>query len=222
MRLTPYGRDILTWSLLLGTGMIIAGILVEPQLVRWPLIVLGSALDLFALYFFRDPNRTLPADADASVVIAPADGKVILVKSLDETEYLNGPGTLVAIFLSPLDVHVNRIPVNGVVKMKEYHKGRYVPAFTEHSGEQNERMHIGIQADGFRVLMKQIAGTVARRIVCPLNIDQQVRMGERCGMIKYGSRTDLVLPPQFEPVVRVGDRVVGGETVLYRRTGSHN
>ena len=216
MKLTRYGIDVLVVALLISVGLIVGGLLIELPVVRWGMVTLGLLLAAFTLYFFRDPERMLPSEAEERAVISPADGKVFLVHSVEDTEYHKGPATLVAIFLSPLDVHVNRNPISGTVDHMIYHKGKFVPAFKDKSSEVNERTHIGIKGDHFRVLMKQIAGSVARRIVCPLKVGDEVHMGERFGMIKFGSRTDLILPPEMEILVKPGDKVVGGVTVISR------
>ena len=216
MKLTRYGLDVLVVTLLIALGLIIGGLLIELPVVRWGMVILGLLLSAFTLYFFRDPERTLPAGADGRTVISPADGKVFLIHDVEDTEYHKGPAKLVAIFLSPLDVHVNRNPISGEVDHMIYHKGEFVPAFKDKSSEVNERTHIGIRGEHFRLMVKQIAGAVARRIVCPLQVGDPVKVGERFGMIKFGSRTDLILPPEMEILVKPGDRVVGGVTIISR------
>ena len=216
MKLTRYGTDILVVTLLIALGLIIAGAMLELPILRYGLMALGVLLAAFTLYFFRDPDRPLPDEAEDRIILSPADGKVFLVHSVDDSEYHKGPATLIAIFLSPLDVHVNRNPITGVVDHVAYHKGKFVPAFKDKSSELNERTHIGIKGEHFRVFMKQIAGSIARRIVCPLKVGDQVVMGERFGMIKFGSRTDLIVPPDLEVLVKPGDRVVGGKTIICR------
>ena len=214
MKLTRYGLDVLVVTLLIAGGLIVGGLFVDLPIIRWGLLALGVFLTLFTLYFFRDPDRELPAEVQDRGVISPADGKVFLVHDIEDTEYHKGPAKLIAIFLSPLDVHVNRNPISGTIDHMVYHEGKFVPAFKDKSSEVNERTHIGIQGEHFRLMMKQIAGSVARRIVCPLTVGDRVEIGERFGMIKFGSRTDLILPPEMELLVKPGDRVVGGETIL--------
>lgn len=216
MKFARYGLDILVISLLVALAFIILGAFLDILWLRAGLIGFGVLFAAFTLYFFRDPERYLPEEIDDYTVIAPADGKVFLVHDVEDMEYHRGPARLVAIFLSPLDVHVNRNPISGTVDYMVYHKGKFTPAFKDKSAEVNERTHIGIQGKHFRLLMKQIAGSVARRIVCPLKVGDDVVIGDRFGMIKFGSRTDLILPPNAEILVKPGDRVVGGETVLCR------
>ena len=223
MRLASYGLDVLIVTLLISVGLIAGGFFVEGlPVLHYGLMALGLFLLLFTLYFFRDPNRTMPDEDLDRIIIAPADGKVFLLHDIVEPNYLKGPGKLIAIFLSPLDVHVNRNPINGVVELKDYHEGEFIPAFKDKSSEVNERTHIGVKGKHIRLLMKQIAGTVARRIVCPLEVGNQVQIGERYGMIKFGSRTDLLVPPGLEILVKPGDKVVGGQTIICRIPKGYN
>lgn len=216
MKLARYGYDVLIVTLLISLGLIVTGALLEFPILRYGLMALGVLLAAFTLYFFRDPDRPVPNEDEGRIVLSPADGKVFLVHDVEDREYHKGPAKLVAIFLSPLDVHVNRNPISGTVDHFVYHKGKFVPAFKDKSSEVNERTHIGIKGENFSLLMKQIAGSVARRIVCPLSVGDPVVMGERFGMIKFGSRTDVIVPPDMEILVKPGDRVVGGVTILCR------
>ncbi len=217
MKLARYGYDVLTISLSIAIAFMIGGIFLHrPVFLSVLLILIGIFFAAFTLYFFRDPDRDLPDEDLSRIVIAPADGKVFLVHDVEEPDYLKGPGKQVAIFLSPLDVHVNRNPISGVIEHKAYHKGQFVPAFKDKSSEINERTHIGVKGEHTKLMMKQIAGTIARRIVCPLEEGEKVTIGERYGMIKFGSRTDIIVPPDVEIMVKPGDRVVGGKTILCR------
>lgn len=216
MKFARYGYDVLVVSLLIAIALVVGGTFVPIVWLKAGLIALGFALAAFTLWFFRDPDRVLPPEIDDNTVISPADGKVFLVHDVEDTEYLKGPAKLIAIFLSPIDVHVNRNPISGTVDYFVYHKGKFTPAFKDKSSEVNERTHIGIQGKNFRLMMKQIAGSVARRIVCQMNVGDTVTIGERCGMIKFGSRTDLIVPPEMIVEVKPGDRVIGGVTVICR------
>ncbi len=214
MRLTRYGRDVIVITLLIAVVLLVAGVFLAPVIAKVLLIALGLFLAVFTLYFFRDPPRSLPEHADAGdIVISPADGRVFLVREIDEPEFVDGPATQIAIFLSPLDVHVNRIPISGRVELVSYHRGAFAAAFKEKS-ELNEQTHIGISSGRIRLLMKQIAGSIARRIVYELKEGDDVVIGEPFGMIKFGSRTDVIVPSGMQIDVREGDRVVGGVTVL--------
>ena len=180
---------------------------------------LSVVLFLFTLCFFRDPERKLPENISADSVISPADGKVVLIERIewtgDSVFAKNESLCKVCIFLSPLNVHVNRIPVTGTVSFYNYIKGDYIVAFDHKSSERNERTEIGITTDsGKKILFKQIAGFVARRIVCTLNVGHNVFIGKRFGMIKFGSRCDLIFNSNAKLNVKVGDKVKAGETII--------
>ena len=169
-----------------------------------------AVLALAFLAFFRDPERTVPELPGG--VLAPADGRVMVI-----TEALDpwvGPAVRVSIFLSPLDVHVNRAPVGGLVKNVEYVAGRFLAAYRPEASEQNERCAVSLDGDRARVTVTQISGVLARRIVCRVRPGDTLRAGQRYGLIRFGSRTDLVLPRGTDLRVRVGDRVRGGESVM--------
>ena len=169
-----------------------------------------AAASLASLGFFRDPEREIPAVANGA--LSPADGTVT---SVDEAvDPFVGAAVRVSIFLSPLDVHVNRAPISGLVVDTAYVRGRFVAAYQPEAGEVNERCTIRFQGETARVTVVQIAGVVARRIVCRVTAGQKVGAGERIGMIRFGSRTDCVMPRAARLCVQAGDRVVGGVTVL--------
>lgn len=181
------------------------------------LILLGLSILLFGftLFFFRDPIRKLPENVKNNHIISPADGKVMMIEEIEnEPVFLKSPAKLIAIFLSPLNVHVNRIPVSGVIDYYEYIKGDYIVAFDHKSSERNERTIIGITNEKFKVLFKQIAGFVARRIICHTMTGSRVKTGEKFGMIRFGSRVDVIIPEQSNIMVSVNQRVTGGETIL--------
>jgi phosphatidylserine decarboxylase len=215
MKLTRYGYDVIVISLAVATVMIVAGVMVDLLVVKVLLLALGILFMAFTLYFFRDPERVIASDSDG-IVISPADGKVVVVADIDDAEYFKGPAKQISIFLSPLNVHVNRNPISGTVDYYRYVKGEYLVAFHDKASELNERTHIGIRNDRMKMVVKQIAGAVARRIVCELKVGDTVRAGDRFGMIKFGSRTDLIVPREMVVEVKLGDRVVGGETIICR------
>lgn len=188
-------------------------LIVVAALVAWLTIPALAAVPLllaaFFLWFFRDPERRIPAVQGA--IVSPADGKVTDVASLQE----NGQSrTRISIFLSVFDVHVNRSPVSGVIEDIRYRKGKFVNAMSAASAEQNEQNIVTIRGDAGMVVMKQIAGLLARRIVFTKKVGDRLDRGERVGLIKFGSRTDVIFPADAEMKVRVGDRVKGGSTVL--------
>lgn len=216
MKLTKYGTDVIIVSLLLALGLFIAGMFIDILAVRILLILLSVFFAAFTLYFFRDPERAIPDGLGASdgIVLSPADGKVVVIKDIVDDEYVKGPAKQISIFLSPLNVHVNRAPISGVVDYYRYNSGKFVAAFHDKASEINERTHIGIDNGRIRILTKQIAGSIARRIVCKIGVGDRVAIGERFGMIKFGSRTDLIVPPEMIVNVKLGQMVVGGETII--------
>jgi phosphatidylserine decarboxylase len=181
-------------------------------LFGWLAFVPFAVLAGFFLFFFRDPNRTVDA-ADAAV-LAPADGRVLEAGPATDRAAPPGSWQQVSIFLSPMDVHVNRVPVSGRVTSVSYTKGRFLPAYREEASSANERSEVWIERDGQMIVVRQIVGILARRVVCRLNPGVSVRAGERYGIMKFGSRMDVFLPPDAEIRVKAGDRVRGGETVI--------
>lgn len=174
----------------------------------------GGVWGLACALFFRNPTRAIATQVGA--VVAPADGKVIAIESVDEPYFGRGPMQRVSIFLSVADVHINRTPIDGVIGGVKYTPGRFLMAYAPKASTDNERNAIWVRAADrlHEVVMVQIAGFVARRIVCYLREGEQVARGMRCGLIRFGSRVDLYLPPQCTLAVRVGDRVRGGSSVM--------
>ena len=176
----------------------------------WPAAAALGAVTLCFLAFFRDPDRIAPVVPGA--VLAPADGRVMRVVEVDDPWV--GRAVRVSIFLSPLDVHVNRSPVAALVEGVQHAAGRFLAAYRDEASELNERCTLALQGEAARVGVKQIAGVLARRIVCRARQGDKLQAGERYGLIRFGSRTDLVMPQGTELRVRVGDRVRGGETIM--------
>ncbi|HEY5997433.1 MAG TPA: phosphatidylserine decarboxylase family protein [Candidatus Deferrimicrobiaceae bacterium] len=180
----------------------------------WPAAAVLLLLSAFSLWFFRNPERTPPPDPGGHV-IAPADGTVIDVGDVPAGRYLSAPGRRVCIFMTPLNVHVNRAPVAGKVVKVLYNKGKYFAANAEKASLENEQNGVTIETPaGVPVTYVQIAGFIARRIVCDVKPGDAVRRGGRVGLIRFGSRVDVYLPPSFEAKVRVGDKTTAGETLL--------
>ena len=173
-------------------------------------LLLSLIVFLFVLYFFRDPYRSIPSQTDA--ILSPADGKVISIR--DENDSFVGSAQMISIFMSLFDVHVTRIPFSGTVKDIRYREGSFKAAFNESASEENERNRISLEAEGLKLVFTQVAGLVARRIVSYLKVGDRVTTGERCGMIMFGSRVDLIVPDNVELKVKVGDRVRGGESII--------
>lgn len=180
----------------------------------WPAAAVLLLLSAFSLWFFRNPVRTPPPDPGGSV-LAPADGTVIDVGDVPAGRYLDAPGKRVCIFMTPLNVHVNRAPVAGRVTRVLYNKGKYFAANAEKASLENEQNGVTIETPGgVPVTYVQIAGFIARRIVCDVKSGDTVRRGGRVGLIRFGSRVDVYLPPSFVAGVRVGDKTTAGETVI--------
>lgn len=186
------------------------------QIPRILLIAVAVLAVGFTMYFFRDPDRSPPAET-GHLVLAPADGKVVLVEEVHEPLYLESSARQVSIFLSPLNVHVNRAPADGVIEFDTYVPGQYLVAWHEKASELNERSQLGLRhPSGRKILFKQIAGAVARRVVYHITIGDTVTAGERFGIVKFGSRMDVLVPTDVEILVSPGDRVTAGETIIGR------
>jgi len=176
-----------------------------------------TLLTAFVFYFFRDPEREVPSGEGA--VISPGDGKIIDIREVDESSFIGGPCRRITIFLSIFNVHVQRAPVSGHVAHREYRPGEFAVAWHPKASEKNEQSSLGLIAGGHRVLVRQIAGLIARRIVTYPEQGGQVERGERIGLIRFGSRVDLFMPLDWSLDCAVGDKVAGGSTVLARISG---
>lgn len=187
----------------------------EALLWRVPLAVLAVGGLAFTLYFFRDPDRTPPPEARDNGLLAPADGRIVEIVEETDSLYVDGAVQRISIFLSPLDVHVNRVPARGVIEYEKYRPGEYLVAWHPKASEKNERSELGLRhPSGTKVLFKQIAGAVARRIVYHLGEGDSVAAGQRFGIVKFGSRMDVVVPPHVELTVEEGEHVRAGESVM--------
>ena len=173
------------------------------------LLALPIVLAIFFLWFFRDPSRKVPDGP--GLIVSPGDGKV---EELEWIEFPEGGRLRVTIFLNVFDVHVNRVPVGGVVTLSEHREGQFMNAMKPESAIHNEQTLITIDAGGYTVSFKQIAGLLARRIVNNLKVGDRVERGQRMGLIKFGSRVDVLMPAETDPRVKVGDRVKGGSSII--------
>ena len=180
--------------------------------VAWTLAIPFVLLAAFFAFFFRDPHRSPPADGE--VVLAPADGRVLVAGAADPAAAPLGTWQQISIFLSPMDVHVNRIPVSGRVTRVSYTPGKFLPAYHHDAASTNERSEIWIDHGGKMIVARQIVGILARRVVCRAQNGADVRAGDRYGIMKFGSRMDIFLPLTATITVKVGDTVRGGETII--------
>jgi phosphatidylserine decarboxylase len=178
-------------------------------------IVLATGLVIFVIVvqFFRNPARQIVQNEKH--ILAPADGKVVVIEEVEETEFLHTRCRQISIFMSPFNVHINRNPISGIVSYFKYHKGKYLVAWHPKSSTENERTTIAIKSkDGRQILFRQIAGALAKRIVWYVKEGQAVEQGEEFGFIKFGSRVDVFIPLEAKVLVKIGDKPVGGKTIL--------
>jgi phosphatidylserine decarboxylase len=211
----PWGLwelNLLGWPL----AALVAGLLWLGGVWQW--LAVGPAVLLFLIvYFFRDPRRRIPTESGA--IVAPADGTIVEISSLDEYEFIGGPAVRIGIFLSIFNVHINRAPCDGKVIETHYKPGEFLNAMRADSAVRNESMWIGFEtpeSSPRRFAVKQISGMFARRIVCMLQPGQAITLGEKFGMIKLGSRTELILPAGVEIKVRLGDKIHAGSDIVAR------
>lgn len=204
MRFDPAG-----WPFVIGGAVVSALVwLAAGPVFGLPLLLVSG----FLLFFFRDPERI--HNAPASAVLSPADGRVMVAGEPTGEATPPGHWQQISVFLSPMDVHVNRIPVSGRITRVEYHPGRFLPAYRKESGDLNERSEVTIDHDGQPIVVRQIVGVLARRVVCRTREGQHVKAGERFGVMKFGSRMDVFVPVDAVLHAKVGDTVVGGVTVI--------
>jgi phosphatidylserine decarboxylase len=178
----------------------------------WLAALVLLLLALWVAYFFRDPERV--GDRGPSLVVSPADGKLIMITEVDEPGFVKGRATRLSIFMNVFNVHVNRYPVDGVVKYVHYNKGKFFNAAAEKSSLENEQMSVGVDTGRYQILVRQIAGLIARRIVTYSRLGEKVKQGERMGIIRFGSRVDVFIPPGSTIKAKLGDATVAGVTIL--------
>jgi phosphatidylserine decarboxylase len=205
MRIDPAGAPFIG-------GALAAGVLAGAA-IAWPIAIPFLLLAGFFLFFFRDPHRTPPSGHEGAVV-APADGRVLVAGQAIAGAAPPGAWQQISIFLSPMDVHVNRIPVSGRVTRVELTRGRFLPAYRHEAGTVNERSEIWIDHGGQTIVARQVVGVLARRVVCRVQPGAEVRTGERFGIMKFGSRMDIFVPTTATIMAKVGETVRGGETVI--------
>ncbi len=213
----PFARWGLAEMQIMGYPLLVLAVL--GGWFHWSLAVVPAVLFLFVLYFFRDPPRRVPGEP--GLLVSPADGKIVEIAKLDHDDFIGGPAVRIGIFLSVFNVHINRAPAKSRVIRMLYHPGLFLNALNPESALRNEYLWIGLEEEAAphrRLAVRQIAGLIARRIVCNLRSGEVVTRGQKFGMIKLGSRTELVLPDEvgLQVVARLGDKVQGGSTVLAR------
>ena len=207
MRLAPEGR-IIVLPLFLLTGLILY--LTVSMGTSFTLVGIAFGLLVFCLNFFRDPVRNVPAGKN--LILAPADGKIVKLIEVNDPEI--GESQLVSIFLNVFNVHANRMPIEGTFTDVKYHKGKFMAAFDHKASDENERTEITIISKVGTLKVKQIAGLIARRILCYAKNGESMEMGGRLGFIRFGSRTDLILPKHVNLSVKLGQKVVGNKTIM--------
>ena len=202
----------------IGIGFILSLVLlyVALKVDSWPIWSIAAIiaiLTLFTVFFFRDPERYV-AD-EKGLLVAPADGKIVAIEEIGPHDFIGGTATRISIFLSVFDVHVNRTPASGVIDFVRYNPGKFLAAFNEKASMDNEQTEIGLTtSDGSRVIFKQIAGLIARRIVCRISVGDTLTAGQRIGMIRFGSRMDIIIPSGSKITTAVGNHVKAGETII--------
>ena len=211
--ITKYGYSTLSVLAIIAFALIVISFFVQNNFLKVILIILPILILIFAINFFRDPERVTP-DKD-NVVVSPADGKVIIIKEIEDTKFVYGPAKQISIFMSPFNVHVNRIPIDGELTFLNYHQGDYVMAFEDKASERNERAEFGIESKYGKIFFTQVAGFVARRIVYEIKKGDFVHIGKRFGMIKFGSRVDVIVSSNWEIKVAMNQIVKAGETILF-------
>ena len=205
-------------------GAVLAGLawIVVPIVGAWSAVpaTLLTVLAAFVFYFFRDPERKHPTGD--GFVLSPGDGKIIDIRELNESSFVEGPCRRITIFLSVFNVHVQRAPVSGSVAHRAYRPGEYAVAWHPKASEKNEQSSLGLVTQGQRVLVRQIAGLIARRIVTYPEEGEQIARGDRIGLIRFGSRVDLFIPLDWPLTCSVGDKAIGGSTVFARINGQED
>lgn len=211
--ITKYGYNTLALTFAFASILIFIAFNLNNQVLRFILFIFSISLIIFSLNFFRDPERFASKNDD--LIYSPADGKIMLIKKVLPDRYINEESWQISIFMSPFNVHINRIPINGKVEYLNYIKGKYLIAFHDKADLENERNEIGINSKNGKILFTQVAGFIARRIISELKIGQSVNQCERFGMIKFGSRVDVIVPLKWKVKVKVNDNVTAGETILF-------
>lgn len=207
------GNVTISLGILVLGGLYTISYFFAPEIVQHIILGVSVVIMIVILQFFRNPGRNTVVNPNH--IIAPADGKVVVIEDTVETEYFQGPRKQISIFMSPFNVHVNRNPISGIVSFFKYHPGKYLMAWDPKSSTENERTTVVVKAqNGTEILFRQIAGFLARRIVWYVREGQPVVQGKEFGFIKFGSRVDVFVPIGTKINVQIGEKVSGGETVI--------
>lgn len=210
---TRYGYTTIGVVAIISFLLIVLSFFIQNNPSKITVLIIAALILFGTLNFFRDPERKTPARN--GIIISPADGKIIITKKNISNEFVGENCSQISIFMSPLDVHVNRIPISGKVEFLKYFEGKFIAAFEDKASENNERMEIGLVTNKGNVFFTQVAGFLARRIVNELQVGDSVKIGERFGMIKFGSRVDVIAHENWTPIAKLNDNVKAGETVLF-------
>jgi len=210
---TKYGYTTIGVVAAITFLLISLSFFIQSNPLKIAILLVAAVLLFLTLNFFRDPDRNTPKKD--GIIVAPADGKIIVIRKNISNSFVGENCNKISIFMSPLNVHVNRIPISGKVEHIKYYEGKFIAAFEDKASENNERMETGIISDKGKILFTQIAGFLARRIVNDLKLGDSVTIGNRFGMIKFGSRVDIIVPTDWKPVVNMNENVTAGETILF-------
>jgi len=210
---TKYGYTTIGVVAVVTLLLITLSFFIQNNPLKVFILVAAAAILFLTLNFFRDPERKTPQRDD--IIVTPADGKIIVIRKNISNSFVGENCNQISVFMSPLNVHVNRIPISGTVEHLKYYEGKFIAAFEDKASENNERMETGINTPNGKVLFTQIAGFLARRIINELQVGDSVFIGNRFGMIKFGSRVDIFVPGEWNPVVNLNENVYAGETVLF-------
>ncbi len=209
--MTKDGLGIIVISLILTIFLFLLSVITKSK-ISFGITVIFLVITFYITYFFRDPERKIAQGEN--IILAPADGRIVELSPFSGNDFLNSSGTKVSIFLSLWDVHINRNPISGIVKYSKHTPGRFNPAYKEKASAENESNELGLENEKVKLVLRQIAGTIARRIVCRIKEGDKIIAGERFGMIKFGSRVELFLPEKVKILVKLNQKVKAGETVI--------
>lgn len=213
MFITKYGKSTVYFFTIVSAIILIFSLLFLTGSIKTFLIIFSFSIELSVLFFFRDFNQN--NNLNKNHILSPCYGTVISIDNIYENKFLNSEAKSVSIFLSFFDIHVNTIPISGVVKFIEYIPGSFSPAFLKKKSDSNEKNLVGIETEHGKILFSQVSGIIVRRIVCELSLEQNVTQGNKFGMIKFGSRMDIIVPNKFDVVVKKGNYVKAGQTIIY-------